>query len=117
MRWTRFFARGATPPTVPFRGKLVFDVPTLRMQALVRGTFADPDAVLSALRNLPHEAYGGQDPERVQAALVLLAEGSRKRFDEGLELLGKDWRDVLVWGGLGNADWPERLDEALREHG
>jgi hypothetical protein len=115
-RWRRFFARASTPPTVPYTKAPVFDVPTLRLQALVRHRFADPDAALAALRGIPHDEYRGQDPERVQAALVLLSEGSPDRLQEGLALLKKDCRDVLVWGGLGNADWPTRLEEALSEH-
>ncbi|MFC3499851.1 hypothetical protein ACFOOK_02510 [Micromonospora krabiensis] len=58
---------------------------------------------------MPLAAYGRQDPERVQAALVLTASGQWSRFVAGMQLLREDWRDVLVAGGLANNDWPDRL--------
>jgi hypothetical protein len=72
----------------------------------------DAPGVLAVLAGLADEAYG-QDPERVQAALVLMARGDGSRFARAVDLLRIDWRDVLVGGGLGDGDWPRRLDEEL----
>jgi hypothetical protein len=73
----------------------------------------DADQVIGWLDGLPAEACGRQDPERVQAALVMAASGDLRRFVAGVRLLRIDWRDVLVAGELANGDWPERLDIEL----
>jgi hypothetical protein len=62
---------------------------------------------------LPPESYGRQDTERVQTALVLLLRGDRSRLDLVLDHYHRDWRDVLVWSGLGQPDWPAVLDREL----
>ncbi|MCU1601648.1 MAG: hypothetical protein JWO22_2357 [Frankiales bacterium] len=98
------------PPTVPFPGgKPGFD----RVTAYVYRHFAEPQRVLAALKDLPDEAYGGQDRERITAALVLLAQGSWEGLEKALAVAATDWRDLLVWSGLGNPDWPQRLDDVL----
>lgn len=69
--------------------------------------------VLAVLRELPPEVIGGQDVERVQAAMVLHAAGDWAHVEDNLAVARRDWRDGLVGGGLGNVDWPQRLDEEL----
>jgi hypothetical protein len=54
-----------------------------------------------------------QSSERIQAAIVLLARGDPVKFDYAAELAEADWRDVLVFSGLGNEDWPARLEDEL----
>jgi hypothetical protein len=54
-----------------------------------------------------------QSRERIQAAIVLLATGDSEKFDYYAKLAEADWRDVLVFTGLGDEDWPTRLDKAL----
>lgn len=54
--------------------------------------------------------------ERIQAALVLGAAGKWHRFELQLRRLRRDWRDVLVVGGLAGEDWPARLEAALPAH-
>lgn len=51
--------------------------------------------------------------ERIQAALVLGAAGKWNRFEYQLRRLERDWRDVLVVGGLADEDWPARLAAEL----
>ena len=51
--------------------------------------------------------------ERLQAALVLGAAGKWNRFEQQLRRLERDWREVLVVGGLADEDWPARLADAL----
>jgi hypothetical protein len=52
--------------------------------------------------------------ERIQAAIVLAADGDSRRLLWALALADLDWRDVLLAGGLAEGDWLERLAEALR---
>jgi hypothetical protein len=58
---------------------------------------------------------GNQDRERVLAAVVAIANFDLDSAAEGGRAVDARlaWRDVLVPGGLANADWPERLDELL----
>ncbi|MCW2544053.1 MAG: hypothetical protein JWM40_1605 [Frankiales bacterium] len=69
--------------------------------------------VLSVLRDLPPGVVGGQDLERVQAALVLNTTGDVAAFQRQLALAAVDWRDSLVAGGLANAGWSRKLDAVL----
>jgi hypothetical protein len=71
------------------------------------------ERVRGYLTGLTADACGGQDPERIQAALVLASRGQWKRFLAVFKLLAVDWRDVLMAGGLGNADWPQVLSREL----
>jgi hypothetical protein len=50
-----------------------------------------------------------QDPERMFAAMVRLADGRLDKLDVALRLARLDWRDLLVAADFGNADWPARL--------
>jgi hypothetical protein len=74
---------------------------------------ADALEVLAVLRDLPPGVIGGQDLERVQAALVLNTAGDVKAFQRQLALAAVDWRDALVAGGLANAGWSRKLDAVL----
>jgi hypothetical protein len=71
------------------------------------------EMVLSELRELPEEVIGGQDPERIQASLVIRTAGDWYGFQQCLTLAKSDWRDALVGAGLGDEDWPTRLDALL----
>jgi hypothetical protein len=88
--------------------------PTARLATKIADDFGSHAGdVIEWLTGLAPEAYGRQDVERVQAAMVLAAAGDWRRFTAMARLLRVDWRDVLVAGGLANADWPERLDQHL----
>jgi hypothetical protein len=89
--------------------------PTARLAAKIAADFgpAHEGDVIGWLSSLSPEAYGGQDVERVQSAMVLAAAGDWRRFTAMGALLREDWRDVLVAGGLAHADWAERLDQQL----
>jgi len=54
--------------------------------------------------------------ERVQAAIVLLADGDIHRLRQALDLAATAWRDQLVAAGLASEDWPARLDYELDGH-
>lgn len=65
---------------------------------------ADAERVLSRLEEL--EA-GKQAPERLHAAVVLLARGDVARVEWARTI---DWRDAFVWSGLGS-DWEPQVDK------
>ena len=71
------------------------------------------EQVIAQLTELSPAQIGGQDAERVQAALVVRTAGDWDRFVAARRLLDRDWRDVLVGAGLADADWPDRLDAIL----
>ena len=92
---------------------------TPRLEARIRSDFAADEAelVVDELDGLELPLIDGPAPERVQAAIVVLAGGDLARFDEAVRIARVDWRDVLVASGLGNLDWPARLDLALGADG
>ena len=49
----------------------------------------------------------------MQASLVIRTGGDWYAFQQLLELARTDSRDALVGAGLGNVDWPERLEDVL----
>jgi hypothetical protein len=54
-----------------------------------------------------------QNPERMHAAIIRVADGSLDRLNDALSLARLDWRDLLVAAGLADGDWPARLSEWL----
>jgi hypothetical protein len=70
-------------------------------------------AVLERLARLDLALAERQSFERIQTAILLLAHGDLAKLNDAAALAERDWRDVLVWSGLGDADWPERLDDEL----
>jgi len=71
------------------------------------------ERVLEELRDLPDGVIGGQDPERIQASLVIGVGGDWSAFQQRLDLAHSDWRDALVGAGLGDEDWRSHLDHVL----
>lgn len=71
--------------------------------------------VVDQLLHIPETRPLGshQDAERLQACIVLSAQGDYQAFLAAMDLSRVDWRDALVGAGLGDEDWPERLDAAL----
>src|ERR1700761_2363655 len=87
-----------------------------RVEARVRRDFAHPAAeeVIAFLQTVPGAPLASrQDPERLQMAALILLERDPKRIPQVQQIVARDWRDLLVWAGLGNADWPDRLNEML----
>src|SRR5436190_7482595 len=77
-----------------------------RLQARVRRDFRPPhdEDVLGRLASLELPLAEKQSLERIQAAIVLLAAGDVEKLREAAAHAERDWRDVLVWSGLGNGD-------------
>jgi hypothetical protein len=76
----------------------------------------EADRILAKLEklNLPliaDDAHGGR--ERIHAAILLASRGDSGRVRGLMEMAERDWRDVLVAGGLAHGDWPDRLRDEL----
>ena len=86
-----------------------------RLQAFVRREFTDAhaDMVVRRSNSLTLANAEKQSLERIQAAVVLLTRGDVDAFEYNARLAEKDWRDVLVFSGLGQGDWERRLDAEL----
>jgi hypothetical protein len=91
--------------------------PTRRLTERIRRDFepAHVGVVLEQLGGIPESLPLGerQDPERVQAAVVIPARGDPDAFAELVGMARADWRDVLVGSGFAEDDWSVRLDEEL----
>lgn len=83
----------------------------------IRRDFPEPgsaNGVLNLLADGPWDERTTPDgKERIQVAIVLLANGDLSRLREALAQANSDWRDVLVSAGLEHGDWRERLDQEL----
>lgn len=86
-----------------------------RLARWVEREFSEVDAtrVFSALGDLPAPVVGGQDPERIQAALVIRSGGDWAKVEGMLRLAREDWRDLLVAADLARDNWPSVLDDVL----
>jgi len=42
---------------------------------------------------------------RIHLAILKLSNGDLSEFEDALKAAESDWRDVLLWSGLANADW------------
>jgi hypothetical protein len=92
---------------------------SVRLERRIRRDFSEPGSAPEIMRmidELPNTA--GYDTEffaseRLQAAIVLLAQGSLHRFHEAVRLALTDWRDLLVAAGLAHESWPDRLQTEL----
>ncbi|MFI6101292.1 hypothetical protein ACIA8G_37585 [Lentzea sp. NPDC051213] len=73
------------------------------------------DRAKEALSTLVLAEAGNQDCERIYAAIVLITAGRTQRLWEAVQLSRQDWRDVLVFGGLADDDWPEVLEREFPE--
>jgi hypothetical protein len=86
-----------------------------RLEAKVRDDFS-ADVAEGALRRLGALNLAlaeRQSRERIQTAIVLLASGDPDKFDYYAGLAEADLRDVLVFSGLADQDWPAKLDKEL----
>lgn len=89
--------------------------PTARLERKIRNDFApdEADEVIDRLTALPETT---QQPERIQAAIIVRSEGDFQKLLSELELVALDWRDTLMGSGLEHADYPSRLDRLLGRH-
>jgi len=90
--------------------------PSVRLTRRVLDDFgSDAVAVLEVLEGVPEtlQLADKQDPERIQAALVLPARGDLTMFAKLLRLAQRDWRDALVAADLAQGGWAKRLEAEL----
>jgi hypothetical protein len=100
----------------PCGGAMVNTKISPRLEARIRRDFPAQatEKVIVFLRAVPDvHVASRQDPERLQAAAFILLEGDVRRISNVQEILVRDWRDILVWAGLGHSNWPDRLNEML----
>ena len=87
--------------------------PLVRAEASERFEPVDAAKVMLLFESVELPFLAKPDPdnnaERVQLALIKLAEGSLARFREELHRARIDWRDILDCAGLSHADWREVL--------
>ncbi len=80
-----------------------------RLQRRVARDFPQPGSSEEVVRLLAEAS----DCERVQAAIIIAANGDLREFKREAELALVDWRDVLMNGDLAHDDWPDVLDAEL----
>ncbi|MFC9337397.1 hypothetical protein ACFT0G_03010 [Streptomyces sp. NPDC057020] len=92
---------------------------SMRLERRIQSDFPESGSAAEIKRMLDElpDAAGYDEEyfasERLQAAVVLLAEGSIRRFHEAIQLALRDWRDPLVAAELANESWPDRLQAEL----
>ncbi|MCE7903874.1 MAG: hypothetical protein DYH20_14855 [Gammaproteobacteria bacterium PRO9] len=69
----------------------------------------DRDHVTAKLANTGLPMGAVAPPPRVHAAILWLARGDRKKFDEALATACIDWRDTLAAAGLAGQNWKLEL--------
>lgn len=93
------------------------DLISARLHGRIRRDFPDADVargIIGALRIPAVELEDSlQSTERLLTAAVVIAAGDVDRFRSAVRLARTDWRDLLMAGGPGLADWPRVLDEEL----
>lgn len=92
---------------------------SVRLERRIRRDFPEPGSAAEIMRMLDElPSTAGYDAEhfageRLQAAIVLLAEGSIRRFHEAVRLALADWRDLLVAAESAHESRPDRLQAEL----
>jgi hypothetical protein len=87
---------------------------TPRLRRRLEADYGEEAARLAGeLEPLPESIDSGQDPERIQAAVLLAADGSVKEFAAMLALARLDWRDLLVNAGLENGSYASVMRRRL----
>ena len=77
---------------------------------------ADAPTVIEQLAATPLPFFDApnraRERDRVHLAIIKLSGGDVTKLPHILERAAMDWRDILVWSGIGNADWPDVLRAA-----
>jgi hypothetical protein len=93
-------------------GDLIVNHVSRRLEARIRNDYppqAGEEVIAFLLTVSEDHATSRQDAERLQAAAFILLERNASRIPH-VKMLMQDWRDGLVWSGLGQPDWPDRLN-------
>jgi hypothetical protein len=92
---------------------------TGRLEARIERDFppADRPGVVHSLERVDLGDWLSTQPptgrERVLGAVLILTRGETERLASSIAIAERDWRDALVWAGLAQPDWPERLEAFL----
>jgi hypothetical protein len=88
----------------------------VRREVAARFSAVDAPTVIEQLAATPlpflDAANRTRERDRVHLAIVKLSEADMAKLPKILNYAARDWRDVLVWSGLGNVDWPDVLRAA-----
>jgi hypothetical protein len=97
------------------KGEMVVNNISQRLETRVRHDYPPQiaeEVVAFLLAVSEDKAASRQDAERLQTAAFILLGGDASRIPYVKNFM-RDWRDGLVWSGLGQADWRDRLDKML----
>ena len=72
----------------------------------------DVEYVLSKLRATKLTWERSAPPPRVHIAVLWQSNGELQEFERAIDEARSDWRNTLIWNGLGNDDWPQVLSAA-----
>ena len=91
---------------------------TSRLAAKVERDFPGrANEIVAALERVDLGDWRSTQPpdgrERVLTAILVLTRADTARLPRSIEIAERDWRNALVWSGLGQPDWPARLDDLL----
>ncbi len=67
------------------------------------------EAVLRSIERITPFSKDDLINERVQLALLLIANGDKEKFEQELNVASSDWRDLLIHSELNDANWPQKL--------
>ncbi|HEX4601663.1 MAG TPA: hypothetical protein VH116_09765 [Gemmatimonadales bacterium] len=87
------------------------------VEAEIRDRFA-PGDVRTVMERLDAAALplgaraAPSERPRIHLAIIKLAGGDVTKFREAVAVAERDWRDVLVAAGFGNADWRAQIARA-----
>jgi hypothetical protein len=86
-----------------------------RLLRRIRQDFPEPwsNDIFQQLSTLENGSASALGVERLQAAVVLIADGDSRRFRDALTLAQQDWRRALELAGLQYDDWMTKLDKQL----
>jgi hypothetical protein len=88
---------------------------TGRLERYVRARFpASEIGVILRAMDLWRISYEEVPPgERLQAAVLLLADGRAEDLALGFRIAEQDWRDLLMAAGLEHGNWGDVLDSRI----
>ena len=72
----------------------------------------DLECVLNKLQATKLTWERSAPPPRVHVAVLWQSNGDLEEFEKAINEARSDWRNILVWNGLGNEDWRQVLTDA-----
>lgn len=69
--------------------------------------------LLEQIAQIDESIMDRQDPERIAAAILILARRSPGNIPNIVRAAETDWRDLLMGAGLAGNDWRQQLNEVV----